>query len=74
MSQPVSRPSGVGELHYPGNCVADTIGRVMGPSEVGQLLTAYHAEYDEVTDTTTAHMRPATQPEVNDAVAAGLLR
>lgn len=55
------------ELHYPGDVVADTAGRVMGPTLLGQLLCVYHAEYDPALNTTTAHLRAATLPEVEAA-------
>jgi hypothetical protein len=55
------------ELHYPGDCTAGLVGRVMGPTRLGQLLTVIAADYDPVSDRTTAHLRPSTQPEVDAA-------
>lgn len=63
-----------GELHYPGDCVADLLGRVMGPTTYGKLLTVYHATHDPATDTTTAHLRPTTREEYDQAVMAGVIQ
>lgn len=55
------------QLHYAGDHTKDIVGRVMGPTTVGQFLTVISADYDEITDTTTAHMRPSTVTEVDAA-------
>lgn len=58
------------QLHYNGDRTADIVGQLVGPTLLGQVLTIISADYDPATDTTTAHLRPATQPEVDAHVAA----
>lgn len=56
---------GHGELHYPGHHAADDIvGRIVGPTTLGQMLVIYAADYDAERDVTNAHCRPATQAEL----------
>lgn len=53
-----------GTLHYRGNVANESIGRIMGPTTVGEYLVIIAANYDAATDITTATLRRATRDDV----------
>jgi len=57
------------QLTYNGDRTGDIVGQVVGPTELGQVLTIYAADYDAELDVTVAHLRPSTEPEVAAAIA-----
>jgi len=56
------------QLNYPGRCTG-LEGQIVGPTLLGQLLVISSTFYDETKDRTEAFTRPATQAEVDAAVA-----
>lgn len=44
-------------LHYPGDVTTDVVGQVVGPNTIGEFLEIVAAEYDVVSDVTTATLR-----------------
>lgn len=61
------------QLNFTGDRTSDIVGQVVGPTTYGQFLTVIAADYDETADTTAAHLRPSTVPEIEAARESSLL-